>query len=258
MSKQVVIKKTTVLPITVQGAIMEKARKLYGDNAQIQPADIRVEHVLSNGNVSHTFNLNGNGVNQRPTETFLGRNDLFIMYAMMVGLQKVDTSKDNPSSGNYQTYPYPDKFVFDVAATATNVSESDALFSIFNGSIGMKANSYELINETRLQRFLYIPETQASATTMSQVNDQAWLYFEQPAILSGRDTNLLSFLQAEGADTVQIGGDVDEENILVFHMLGLVVRNGAQAATWEELGAEEYAAYLERVREMTIDGKLLK
>lgn len=245
--KQVINK--TILPITVEGSVYQKVRRIYGDDAQIQPTDIRVEHVLTSSNVSHTFNLNGDGINQRPTEQFIGRNDLVVLYSMMVGVQKIDTAF-NGNSGNKPTFTYPDLAVFNNPAAAPAVSEADALQAIWNGTIGMKANTYELINKLRLNRFYIVPETQQSATTQAQLNSDCYVDIAQPSILSGRDTNTLEFVQAAGADTTLIGGAGTTQNILVIAFKALVIRNGAQPASWTELQAEMQKKY-------TIDGKIL-
>jgi len=235
---------------------MAKARALYGD-AQIQPSDVRVESVLTASKVSHTFNLNGNGSTKRPLEQYISNNDLFIMYALKVGVQKVSTLPTLAaiSGGNYPVYTYPDKYVFDDAGTVNNVSEANALEAVFNGSMGMKANTYELINQVKLNRFRNVPETQASLTTQAETHIENFVIFEQPAILSGRDTNLLDFIAAQGADTALIGGKADTENVLVFQALGLTVRDGALAATFVEL---EGMTYEQRLKKLTIDGRLLK
>lgn len=245
--------KTTVLPITVEGSVLAKARRIYGQSAQIQETDIVVEHVLTASNVSHTFNLNGDGINQRPNELFIGRNDLQIIYALMVGVKKINTALDG-NSGNYPVYTYPDLTVFNDAAAGTSVSEAAALMAIWNGTIGMKANTYELLNKERLNRFYNAPETQVSATTQAQLQPSRFVHISQPAILSGRDTNTLEFVAAQGADTAKIGGAAGTQNVLVFHFKSLVIRNGAQPASWTEL---EAARMKDNLKAYTIDGKIL-
>lgn len=244
---------STVLPITVEGSVLAKARRIYGSKAQIQETDIIVEHELSASDVSHEFNLNGDGVNQKKGQMFIGRNDLVILYALMVGVKKLNTAL-NGNSGNYKTYTYPDKNIFSNAGVPPQLPESGALMAVWNGTFGMKANTYELLNEESLTRFYRAPETQDSATTEAQLDGQRFIHIAQPAILSGRDTNTLNFVQAAGADTELIAGATDTQNVLVFHFKALVIRNGAQAATWTEIGAEEMK---QRLAKYTLDGKLL-
>ncbi len=251
--------KKTVLPITVEQSVFAKARAIYGPKAQIQETDIRVESVLGASKVSTTFNLNGDGINQRPTEQFIGRNDLVILYALMVGIQKVETAGGLAlgNGGNYQTYTYPDLSVFNTAAVAPAVSEAAALMAIYNGAISMRANTYELLNKERLNRFYRAPETQFNLanSTQAQMSDNRFVHIAQPAILSGRDTNVLEFEQAQGADTTLIGGDTTKaENVLVFHFKAVTIRNGAQPTTWSEVEALQLK---KRLDAQTVNGRIL-
>lgn len=227
-----------VLPVTREEGILAKLQGIFGKEAQIQEGDIRVEHVLATNDVQHRFNLNGDGVNKRPLEVFIGRNDLVVMYKMKVALNKVNNTGVGGStaatSGNSPDYTYSDKNVFNVAATATNVSEAQALNAIYAGNITMKSNTVEVLNQMQLRRFYIVPETQFSATTSAQLNEDGYVDFVQPYILSGRDTNIMEFEPAAGADTEQIGGEDGTSNILVFAYKVFVIRNGAQALTTTE------------------------
>ena len=67
-------------------------------------------------------------------------------------------------------------------------------------------------------------------------DEESFVPIIQPAIFSGRDTNVLEFSPAAGADLQAIAGDAEKGlNILVFHYKVLVVRNGAQPATWTQV-----------------------
>ncbi len=223
-----------VLPITREGALLAKLRTMFGSDAQIQEGDVRVEKVLASNDVAQRFNLNGDGQSRRPLEVFIGLNDLVVPYALKVALNKVDTSLPG-NNGNSQDVTYPDPFIFNDPATATAVSEAAALNAIYSGAISLKANTYEILNSEQLRRFKIVPQTQASATTLPETTEEMFVPIIQPAIFSGRDTNILEFTPAPGADLQLIGGATDTQNILVFHYKVLVVRNGAQPATWTEV-----------------------
>jgi hypothetical protein len=223
-----------VLPITREGGLLAKLRSMFGADAQIQEGDIRVEKVLTPSDVAQRFNLNGEGVSKRPLEVFIGLNDLVIPYALKVALNKVaDTGVGN--NGNADDLTYPDLSVFATAATPTAVSEADALKAIYSGAISMKANTIEVLNAMQLRRFYNVNQTQGSATTQPQLMENGFKDIIQPAIFSGRDTNIMEFQPAPGADVQQIGGTAPSQNILVFHFKCLVVRNGAQPATWTQV-----------------------
>jgi len=224
-----------VLPITREGALLSKLRAMFGADAQIQEGDVRLEKVLASNNVSQRFNLNGEGTGRRPLEVFIGLNDLVIPYALKVALNKVDTTLPG-NNGNVQDLTFPDAQIFNDPATATAVSEADALNSIYSGTMSLKANTIEILNTMQLRRFKVIPQTQGSATTVTQnTPDGGWVDILQPAIFSGRDTNILEFQPSSGSDLQLIGGATGTQNVLVFHFKVMVVRNGAQPTTWTEV-----------------------
>lgn len=225
-----------ILPITrVQGYIT-KMRQIFGSNAQLQQSTLRFEHVLTPNNVAKKFNFTGNNQNNRPNEIFLGQNDAAVLYAQRIGVQKVDNSTATAaSSGNSPVYTYPDKFIFDDPAAGVNVSEADALMAIWNGTTSLKTNTIELQNVQELSRFYRANQTQASATTQSQLNMLGFVDIDMPPIISGRDTTILDFVPAVGADLALIGGATGTTNILVIQYEIIVARNAAQPATWNEL-----------------------
>ena len=97
------------------------------------------------------------------------------------------------------------------------------------------ANTIEILNTEQLRRFKIIPQTQASATTLPETSEKMFVPILQPAIFSGRDTNIMEFQPASGSDLQLIGGATGTQNVLVFHYKVLVVRNGAQPTTWSEV-----------------------
>tara|TARA_R110000824_G_scaffold36472_2_gene113395 strand:- start:575 stop:1294 length:720 start_codon:yes stop_codon:yes gene_type:complete len=223
-----------VLPITREGGLLAKLRAMFGPEAQIQEGDVRVEKVLLANDVAERFNLNGDGQARRPLEVFIGLNDLVIPYALKIALNKVDTTLPG-NNGNSQDITYPDLSVFNNPATATAVSESDALNAVYSGAMSIKANTIEILNTEQLRRFKIIPQTQGAATTLPETSEMMFVPIIQPAIFSGRDTNILEFTPAPGSDQQLIGGAAGTQNVLVFHYKVLVVRNGAQPATWTEV-----------------------
>jgi len=225
-----------VLPITREGGLLAKLRGMFGGDAQIQEGDVRVEKALASNDVAQRFNLNGDGQTRRPLEVFIGLNDLVIPYALKVAINKVDTTLPG-NNGNSQDITYPDPFVFNDPATATAVSESACLNAIYSGTMSLKANTIEILNTEQLRRFKIVPQTQASATTLPQQSEDMFVPILQPAIFSGRDTNIMEFQPSSGSDLQLIGGAVGTQNVLVFHYKVLVVRNGAQPTTWTEVSA---------------------
>lgn len=226
---------TKVVPFSREGAIIAKARGMFGKDAQLQLGDLRYEKVLTSTSVANKFSFTGDGsTNKRQTEIYLSQTDLAIIYKMRVSLQKRNTTF-NGNSANCPDYTYPDKTVFAATAAAPNVSESDALMAIYNGNVSIKAGTIEVLNNLQLSRFYRSNQTQVSASTLAQLNDCGFVDIEIPMIISGQDTTILDFTPAQGADLAAIGGGANEENILAFHFQVVIVRNGAQPTTWTQL-----------------------
>lgn len=227
----------TVMPYSRTGAIIAKAKAMFPDNVQLQPADLRFEKVLTSTSVAQKFSFTGAGMStatQRPTEIFLSPTDLAIIYALRVSIQRRATAFDG-NSGNCPDYTYPDKAVFPAAAAGTSVSEADALMSIWNGNVSIKAGPIEVLNNLQLSRFYRANQTQSSATTQAQLNNEGFVDIDIPLIISGQDSTILDFIPAQGADVAQIGGAAGFENNVAFHFQVILVRNGAQPATWTQM-----------------------
>ena len=240
-----------IIPTTRESAIMSILRDIYGPLAQIQEGQVRLEKVLKANDVAQRFNLNGDGSTKRPLESFIGLNDLVIPYAMKIAVNKVkDVAVGN--NGNSDDLTYTDITVFPTAATGTAVSEADALKAIWAGNFSIKANTVEIQNTYQNRRFYISPQTQASATTTQELNSEGFQPLWQTSIFSGQDTNILDFSPAPGADLQQIGGTAPSQNILVIHFLTFTARNGAQAATWTQLGEVS-----KKIEKYTKGGQLL-
>lgn len=226
-----------ILPITRVQGIIQKMRQIFGKNAQLQQTSLRFEHVLTANNVAKKFNFTGNNQNNRPNEIFLGQNDAVVLYAQRIGVQKVNNAGGftAAASGNSPVYTYPDKTIFNDAAVAPNVSEADALMAIWNGTTSLKTNTIELQNVQELSRFYRANQTQVTAATQAQLNALGFVDIDMPPIISGRDTTILDFVPAVGADLALIGGAANTTNVLVIQYEAIVARNAAQPATWNEL-----------------------
>jgi hypothetical protein len=235
--------RSTILPTTRKGGILKKLRRAYGTSANIQPSFIRLEKVLTANSVAETFTLKRGAKNQngqRPLENFLSESDVFVATNLGVFIQAVPVDgSGNPlgNNGNQANYPYPDVTAFPAAATATAVAQADCLEAIFNGTLGIKANSYEVVDNMSLLNFRVPPETQKSATTQASLGTLIGAgmpeLFVVP-VFEGQKKNEIRFEPAGGADFTQIGEGFFEV-VMALHFDGFVVRNAAEAATMEGL-----------------------
>ncbi len=227
-----------VLPVNEAGEILAKLRIMFGDKAQIQEADVRLEHVLTAASVANTFNMQGDGTNQRDLEVFINRNDLSVLYELKVAVNKEVDALDG-NNGNSVDFTYNDLDEFPDPAAGTSQSEANALQAVWSGTMSIKSGTYEVLNRLILRRFRIVNQTQQSATTQAQLNESGFVKFNQPYILSGRDNNELVFAPGIGADTALIGGAAGTTNVLVLHFKTFSVRNGAQPLTRTEMGTYE-------------------
>lgn len=228
----------TYISTDKQSTLISKLRQKFGDKANIQPSNIRLEKVLANSDVSTVFEL-GKRANMRPLETQLQDNDIFICTHMAIGLYK----EDNALTGNFQRggnasiYYYPDTIVFNTAATAVNVSEAAALEAIYNGNFGIKADTYEVVYACDTQRFRKVPRTQPATGGQASYTGEQYEAFALPVMFEGKKMNSIDFKCAKSADTVQAGGAANTTNVLVFILQGFLVRNASEAISAQELRA---------------------
>lgn len=226
--------------VSHDSAVFAKLRQRFGKHANIQPSQIRLEKVVAAGDVNKTFTLSAeSAMTRRTTERYLSTNDVFVCTHMSVAIYKELTLTGTAQrAGNAPLYYYPDKTVFSTDATLVNVSEADALEAIYNGTISLKSNSYEVIDSQDVLRYRSAPITQVTATTQASsgsFHGEQRVPFHAPILFGGNKRNEITLKQAEGADTVQIGGDADAgKNVYVILMYGFVVRNAAESLTLAE------------------------
>lgn len=230
-----------VIPTTVEGALLSRLRDIFGPDAQIQESYIRVEKVLTAQNVAEDFLLTGSTGSTRPLENFISKNDLQVVYALKVGVNKRNTAL-NGNNGNCVDYTFPDLTVFNGPAVGTSQTEAGALEAIWSGSVGLKSDTFEALNKQSLKKFRVVPRTQLTATTQDSFGkeDSGFIGLHQPTIFSGQSTVTLSFLPCPGADVTTIGGAAGTENSLFFHFLSFVVRNGAQSINMSNFDQATY------------------
>lgn len=229
-----------VITLKHDPATLAKLRAIYGGTANIQPGQIRLEKVLNNNDSQfrRTLGTDNNAGGLRPTEITLSQNDNFVCTHFAIGLQKVPVlTASNQRGGNAQILHYPDKNLFTQVATVANVSEADALESIYQGVLGMKSDTYEVINEQDTLRYRVVPETQyqpvgATLPTDPSYRDEQYIPFWAPIIFEGKKTNLVTIDFAEQADRLQLGGDiVTGTNVMVVLLSGFTIRNASEAVT---------------------------
>ena len=241
------MKRTFFFPTDRDVAVIKKLRMYFGQNANIQQGFIRLEKPLTSTSVDETFTFGAgqqSGV-KRPLERFLSTNDIFVALHLGVFVQKEIDGLDG-NNGNAVNYPYPDLETFNTAVAGTSQSEANCLESIYNGTISLKSNTYEVVDRLSLQQYRATPETQyyAGSTTAGDVIPAQQASLGQVGagfcplhtvpVFEGKKRNELIFQHAPGSDVAQIEG-TSSKNVLVFQMLGYLVRNASEAATIAEL-----------------------
>jgi hypothetical protein len=239
-----------ILPIDAESSVLAKLRKIYGPAANIQQGYIRLEKVLTQSSTSENFTLGegrSNG-NKRPLENFLSQSDNFVPVYMRVGIQK-EFYTELGNNGNEPVYSYPDLQVFSGVGVSPALSEAQALEGIYSGNLGLKSNTYEVVNRMSLERFRRVPQTQTGSDANTTVPAVAKLqassgeifegFVKLPIvpIFEGKKRNEFNFTFAQGADATNIGyTDVEaDRNILVFTLWGFLVRNASEPASVSEL-----------------------
>lgn len=223
-----------------QSALLQFLRQNYGKDYKIQEARICLEKEVKDNDVSNEFKVRSSGNERAFEKTFqLSDSDLFIATSMAVGIYKEPKLTGSyQRAGNSKIFHYPEPAVFSKAATSALVSEAEALEAIFNGYIGIKASTEEIVNKLDLQRYRVVPDTQKSSSTMPSYRGEQFVDFLMPIVFEGGNDNTISFTHCPGADISFAGGDTTTgTNILLFDLRGVIIRNGAKKITASELRA---------------------
>jgi hypothetical protein len=219
------------IAVNREAAVKSKLKKIYGPAANIQMGYVRLEKVLSSSNTSELFTLGDGRQNgqKRALENFLSQNDNFVPLELKVGLQKVDTTSDN--NGNQPIYTYPDLTQF------AGVGEADSLEGVFNGTLSIKSDTYEVINKMNLDPFRRVPRTQLSATTQASSGEIEEGYGELDIIpiFEGKKRNEIQFTYAQGANAGAIDSTAPNETVLVLIFKGFIIRNASEPVSVDEM-----------------------
>lgn len=226
------------IAVNREAAVKSKLKKIYGPAANIQMGYVRLEKVLSSSNTSELFTLGDGRQNgqKRALENYLSQNDNFVPLELKVGLQKVDTTSDN--NGNQPIYSYPDLTTF------SGVGEADSLEGVYNGTLSIKSDTYEVINKMNLDPFRRVPRTQlapaivgVSAATQASSGEIEEGYGELDIIpiFEGKKRNEIQFTYAQGANAGGIDSVAPNETVLVLLFKGFIIRNASEPVSVDEM-----------------------
>ena len=213
------------------------------DKFVIQQQQLRVHARLVNNTTSYTFDLKYGNITNYPLDVLLGQNDRFFAYGVGLQIFKEDTVASPAQYGNTPRFTFPDPNYF-VGNDSTNPKEFAALYTLYNGTMDMKADVLTYIQKMSTERFLYVPERTTQKQASPQVNDEYpeygtsmerrgiyYLGYQIP--LSGQKENRATLNLGSGNTAViagnvnSAGNAVDTRNVVCFCLEGFLVVNAA-------------------------------
>lgn len=209
------------------------AQFLGVSNAIIELSSIRVSAVLT-PDAGGLYSISLRHIHARTNvDRGVEDNNIFFGFAGGLFLSKEKLGQ----SGSGILVPYPDGAIFS-NRPATGESEMAAVSTTYNGSISISdADGTHILMSRPTFEFLATPQVQytpyvaAAGTTAAQTErlpqfnkDAAYQPFEPMVVISGRKDTKLNIVQGVG-DKSNIQGATGTQNVVVFHMLGLSVRN---------------------------------
>lgn len=234
--------------LSPQRAVYERALAITGGNPDflIQEKTLILEQPLVPGRNQYSFDLFQNTSSDRPAEMKLNRNDMFLVAAMALTLTK-QVSATDPSTGNEDTYTFPDpNFFVGAPASGTTPKEYRALATVYNGFTSIKTSPVERVRDFSNLHFRFVPERGTQKQATPQINDEPaqWGPYNEMrgfyqivpnVVIDGNENNTIDLILGKG-DTTLIDGSVTSagaaattRNVVRYLVNGFVIINGAKA-----------------------------
>lgn len=210
------------------------AQILGVQNGIIELSSIRVSALLT-PTAGGIYNISLRHVDARVKNVDRGVEDNNLFFGFSGGLF-LSKEKAN-QSGAGLLVPYPDGSIFS-NRPAQGASELEAVMTTYNGTLSISdSDGTHILMPRPTFEFLATPQKQyspyvaaaggaaASAESLPQFDKNAtYQPFEPMVVISGKKDTKLNIIQGEG-DKSNIKGAAGTQNAVVFHMLGLSVRN---------------------------------
>lgn len=208
----------------------------------VEPHTLKSYQLLSDKVNTYSFNIREDMQSLlKDNESRLLPGDAMIVDSIGFGIQEVITKADAAGAltyypGNSRVFFYPDVNVFSGAAPAGAVAtESQALLSLFTGGkLKIQVDKEVVVDGFDMANFLYVPETQATATTTPNYGGIVTRSVGKPFKFAGDKTNVFN-VTISGADLAAIqaakpaASAVGTQNFFVMFLQGYILRDGAKS-----------------------------
>lgn len=204
----------------------DKGKNFYAPKGIVpQTSVLRVEVPFEAGKGLYVFDIHK--AVKRVTERVLQRNDLFVVRGVDVGTMVEDT--DFP--GHYPVLSYPP--VVGAGAGAIVLAGglkgfvSGNIFALYNGSLSLKTDTTVNYSTFPLDSFLQIPQTQATAALLPQLDKEKSVYElpEEIALSGGRDHEIK--IEFPSTPDSNFAGEAGTVSYLVLQFYGWNFPGGA-------------------------------
>lgn len=219
---------------TLRKLALEAARTA-AETIGMDPSEARIAQLilcaqLLTSKDTYTFSLKD--ADQRmiadTLATGLQDKDGFLASRFKLGILSVPVVNGTPAFNAASPVYFPDASVFTIAAGAANLSEKQALESVYSGKLKLTTN-----NEVRLEDFptadcRYVAQTQGSGSTENMHTGCEYQEFGGLIGFMGFEKNHIE-LSIECLDKTHIGGDANRVNYLVLTLDGASVKSATTA-----------------------------
>lgn len=191
---------------------------------------LRIEADLQNGKGNYKFDIKKDSSLLGPAERSMDQWDIFCVETLMVGLRVEDKTK--PGFAPLLTYP----FLGDAGITSMKGFDNLDIAALYNGTLSIKTNQVQNLENLPLSHFLYVPETQPSGATQLAQTDLSGVRLLMPEniVFAGTTKHEIevNFPYTAGS-TFYAEGESSYTNYqtkIVFEATGYTIKGGADAA----------------------------
>lgn len=219
---------------TLRKLALEMARnaaKAVGmDPSEARIAQLILVSQLLTSKDTYTFSLKDADQRMIASTLAIGLHDKdgFLASRYKLGILSVPVVNGQPAFNAAAPVYWPDPSVFTIAVGTANLSEKQALESVYSGKLKLTTN-----NEVRLEDYptsdcRYVSQTQGSAGTENMHTGCEYQEFGGLIGFMGFEKNHIELI-IECLDKTHIGGDANRQNYLVLTLDGAIVKSATTA-----------------------------
>lgn len=212
-----------------QRIAMNQATEMGLKPTEARPHELILAAALTTSDNNYTLSLDHKAQQDVLSITKgLEERDMFIAVAWALGIAKVPIINSTRHDNSAEIVYHPDAVVFPTAATV-DLSEAQALMSIYLGQHTVKTNQGVRIDGSPNLGFLTRQETQGAAATVNMTNGVELKEIGAALRFAGGDSNEITH-KITCLDKTHIAGAATHANFIIMRLVGAVIKGGTSKA----------------------------